>query len=60
MNPWGCRPGRLIGVAVPLILDRDPGHDNAIAILFAAANPAVDLLAITTVANRHPPGAGHA
>ncbi|WP_020579189.1 nucleoside hydrolase [Actinopolymorpha alba] len=47
-------------MAVPLILDRDPGHDNAIAILFAAANPAVDLLAITTVANRHPPGAGHA
>lgn len=33
----------------PVILDCDPGHDDALAILLAAANPAIDLLAITTV-----------
>ena len=37
-------------MAVPVILDCDPGHDDALAILLAAANPRVDLLAITTVA----------
>src|SRR5947199_6527874 len=33
-----------------IILDCDPGHDDAIAILLAARDPAIDLLAITTVA----------
>lgn len=33
----------------PVILDCDPGHDDAIAIMLAAGDPAVDLLAITTV-----------
>jgi len=33
-----------------IILDCDPGHDDAIAILLAAGSPAVELLAITTVA----------
>ncbi|GAA3754602.1 nucleoside hydrolase [Microbacterium kribbense] len=33
-----------------IILDCDPGHDDAIAILLAAGNPMIDLLAITTVA----------
>jgi inosine-uridine nucleoside N-ribohydrolase len=36
--------------AIPVILDCDPGHDDMVAILLAAANPRVDLLAITTVA----------
>jgi inosine-uridine nucleoside N-ribohydrolase len=37
-------------MAVPVLLDCDPGHDDAIAILLAAASPAIDLLGITTVA----------
>jgi inosine-uridine nucleoside N-ribohydrolase len=36
--------------AVPTILDCDPGHDDMVAILLAAADPRIDLLAITTVA----------
>lgn len=34
----------------PIILDCDPGHDDAVAMLLAWGNPAVDLLAVTTVA----------
>jgi inosine-uridine nucleoside N-ribohydrolase len=33
-----------------VVVDCDPGHDDAIAILLAAASPAVELQAITTVA----------
>ena len=33
-----------------IILDVDPGHDDAMAILLANASPEIDLLAITTVA----------
>jgi len=32
-----------------IILDCDPGHDDAIAILLAHGNPDIDLLAVTTV-----------
>ncbi|MFJ2747954.1 nucleoside hydrolase [Streptomyces sp. NPDC087297] len=35
---------------VPIIIDCDPGHDDALAIMLAAGDPAVDLLAVTTVA----------
>ena len=38
----------------PCILDCDPGHDDAVAILLAAASPALDLRAITTVAGNGP------
>ena len=33
-----------------IIIDCDPGHDDAIAILVAGHHPAIDLLALTTVA----------
>jgi inosine-uridine nucleoside N-ribohydrolase len=33
-----------------IILDCDPGHDDAIALLLAARHPEIELLAITTVA----------
>lgn len=32
-----------------IILDCDPGHDDAVAILLAAGNPAIDLIGVTTV-----------
>jgi inosine-uridine nucleoside N-ribohydrolase len=35
--------------AVPVVLDCDPGHDDMVAILLAAASPALELRAITTV-----------
>jgi len=34
----------------PILLDCDPGHDDAIALLLALASPELDLLGVTTVA----------
>jgi inosine-uridine nucleoside N-ribohydrolase len=35
---------------IPILLDCDPGHDDAIALLLALASPEVELLGVTTVA----------
>jgi inosine-uridine nucleoside N-ribohydrolase len=36
-------------VTVPIFLDCDPGHDDAIALLLALGSPELDLLGVTTV-----------
>jgi len=36
-------------MSTPIILDCDPGHDDAIALLLALASPELDLLGVTTV-----------
>jgi len=41
-------------VPAPLVIDCDPGVDDAIAILLALASPEVELLALTTVAGNLP------
>src|SRR6266511_4874153 len=37
-------------MATAILLDCDPGHDDAIALLLALASPEVELLGVTTVA----------
>ncbi len=37
-----------------VILDMDPGHDDALAILLALAHPEMDVLAITCCAGNAP------
>jgi inosine-uridine nucleoside N-ribohydrolase len=37
-------------MATPIVLDTDPGHDDAIALLLALASPELELLGVTTVA----------
>ena len=41
---------RVNGDAMPVVMDVDPGHDDALAILLAYARPEIDLRAITVVA----------
>ena len=37
-------------MSTPILLDCDPGHDDAIALMLACASPEVELLGVTTVA----------
>ena len=37
-------------MAIPILHDCDPGHDDAVAMLLAAGSDAIDLVAVTTVA----------
>ncbi|HWT24207.1 MAG TPA: nucleoside hydrolase, partial [Solirubrobacteraceae bacterium] len=39
---------------VPCVLDCDPGHDDAIALLLALGDPVLELRAVTTVAGNGP------
>src|SRR2546425_3720193 len=41
-------------MARKIILDCDPGHDDAMAILLAHGTPEIELAALTTVAGNHP------
>jgi inosine-uridine nucleoside N-ribohydrolase len=41
-------------MAVPILIDCDPGHDDAIAIMLALASPEVELRAVTAVAGNAP------
>jgi inosine-uridine nucleoside N-ribohydrolase len=36
-------------VATPIILDCDPGHDDALALMLAVSSPEVELVGVTTV-----------
>ncbi|GAA1507852.1 purine nucleosidase/pyrimidine-specific ribonucleoside hydrolase [Agromyces terreus] len=41
-------------MSVPIIVDCDPGHDDALALWLAAGHPALDLLAVTAVGGNVP------
>ena len=44
----------IAGAARPIIIDTDPGQDDAVAILLALASPELDVLGVTAVAGNVP------
>ena len=50
----GGQPLPAAGEPRPIVLDCDPGHDDALAILLALARPELRVLAVTTVAGNAP------
>ena len=42
-------PGPAADVTKPVLIDCDPGHDDAVALLLALASPEVELVGVTTV-----------
>lgn len=42
-------------MSLPIILDCDPGHDDAIALILALASPELELKAVTTSAGNQTP-----
>ncbi|NAW58543.1 MULTISPECIES: pyrimidine-specific ribonucleoside hydrolase RihA [unclassified Vibrio] len=42
-------------MTIPIILDCDPGHDDAIALILACASPELDIRAVTTSAGNQTP-----
>jgi purine nucleosidase len=49
MEPNFQAPGQVQAEPRKIILDCDPGHDDAVALLLAHGNPDIELLAVTTV-----------
>src|SRR5947209_16565130 len=45
-----CRGGGRTSVSTKIVIDCDPGHDDAMAILLALASPEIELVGVTTVA----------
>ena len=54
MHPHAIPPGEYgplgsAALSTPILIDCDPGHDDAMALLLALASPELDLLGVTTV-----------
>jgi inosine-uridine nucleoside N-ribohydrolase len=54
VKPGAAIIRRVAASAVPCLLDCDPGHDDAIALLLALGTPAIDVRAVTTVGGNGP------
>ncbi|BEI81400.1 hypothetical protein CcaverHIS002_0205600 [Cutaneotrichosporon cavernicola] len=55
-----ARSNTMTDTRIPIILDCDPGHDDAVAMFLAWGSPAIDLLAVTTVGGKPDAGQGDA
>src|SRR5947209_19068664 len=45
-----CRGGGRTSLSTKIVIDCDPGHDDAMALLLALASPELELIGVTTVA----------